>query len=234
MSSTPLIPLTRESLNSGEIRAFIAQHSDGTPNLTDAEMLASRRTLLPEDREPGDVWLFGYGSLLWNPIVHHAESRSGTVYGWRRRFCLKTNLGRGTPDCPGLVLALDRGGCCRGVAYRIRADQVEEELDLVWRREMVNGSYIPRWLSFHTDAGPLKAIGFVIDRQHKRFTGDMTEEQVVDMIDRAAGFLGPCSDYLLNTVQHLEELGIPDAGLCRLKERLLERRAAAECAEAAG
>ena len=108
----------------------------------------TREAMFPPDGRPdGPVWLFGYGSLIWNPAFEFAEKRPATVHGLHRRFCLRTFLGRGSKDRPGLVLALDRGGCCRGVAFRIAAERVESELDIVWRREMISDAYRPRWLT---------------------------------------------------------------------------------------
>lgn len=216
----PSIPLTRENIRSGKIREWIRQHDIDFVPLSDAELAASRAAMFGGDAPTGDVWLFGYGSLIWNPAFHFAERRRATVFGLHRRFCLWTHLGRGSPERPGLVLALDRGGCCRGVAFRIPADQAEEELDIVWRREMVSNAYQPRWLKASTADGPVNAIGFVINRRHDRYAGPLSEAAVARAIATAGGFLGPCCDYLFNTVEHLEELGMPDAGLKRLARRV--------------
>ena len=124
--------LTREQIRSGWVQQ-IAREGGGIHVLSDAELEASRRATLA--RAPSDdIWVFGYGSLIWNPAFHFVERRLGTIHGWHRRFCLWTTLGRGSPDCPGLMLGLDRGGSCRGIVLRIAPEDVEVELDVLWRR----------------------------------------------------------------------------------------------------
>ena len=224
--SDDLIPLTRENLRSGRIRDWVARNDSGVVPLSDEELQHSRAAMFPPTGQPdGSVWLFGYGSLIWNPAIEYAEKRPATVHGLHRRFCLRTHLGRGSRERPGLVLALDRGGCCRGIAFRIPPEQAESELEIVWRREMITRAYRPAWLTAATPQGPVKAIGFVINRRHERYTGALPEEAVAATIAGAAGFLGPCCDYLFNTVDHLAELGMPDAGLARLARRVREIRA---------
>ncbi|NQW11331.1 MAG: gamma-glutamylcyclotransferase [Alphaproteobacteria bacterium] len=214
------MPLTRENIRSGRIRDWIAQHDKSFKPLPDEALEASRAAMFTGGRPTDDVWLFGYGSLIWNPAIEYAEKRPATVYGLHRRFCLWTHLGRGTAERPGLMLALDRGGCCRGVVYRIPADRAEEELDIVWRREMVSGAYRPRWLKAATPEGAVPAIGFVINRVHERYAGVISDEEIARCIAEAHGFLGPCCEYLFNTVEHLEALGMPDAGLSRLARQV--------------
>jgi len=220
------IPLTRENLKSGKIREWLRQHDAGFVPLEEHELVASRRAMFGGQAPKDDVWLFGYGSLIWNPTIEFVERTTGTVYGYHRKFCLETRLGRGTPECPGLVLGLDRGGCCRGVAFRIAGSQAEEELDIVWRREMVTHAYKPAWLSMRTEDGPIKAIGFVINRDHDRYAGDRDDDAIAATIAQANGFLGPCCEYLFNTVEHLDELGMPDAGLTRLAAKVRAIQAA--------
>ena len=93
-----------------------------------------------------DVWVFGYGSLMWNPAFHHVELRPARLHGWHRSFCLWNTFGRGSPEKPGLMLALQPGGACAGVALRIAADAVPSELGVLWNREMLTGAYLPRWV----------------------------------------------------------------------------------------
>jgi cation transport protein ChaC len=214
------IPLTRENLRSGRIREWIKQHDPSFEPMSDEDVTASRHAMFGGKAPDRDVWLFGYGSLIWNPSIEFEEKRKGTVHGLHRTFCLETHLGRGSPEFPGLMLALDRGGSCRGVVFRIPGKLAEEELDLVWRREMVSNAYRPTWLTVKTEKGPVKAIGFVINRSHHRYCGAKSDEIAAETIAKARGFLGPCCEYLFNTVSHLEELGIPDAGLARLAKRV--------------
>lgn len=173
----------------------------------------------------GTLWVFGYGSLIWNPCFHFAERRLATARGWHRQFCLWTHLGRGTRECPGLMLGLEQGGACRGVAYRIAPDQVEAELDIIWRREMVTAAYRPIWLRAVTADGPIMAIGFAINRGHERYAGRLEEQRIVEAIATATGPLGPCAEYLFNTTAHLDELGIGDRYLRRLCDAVRHRQA---------
>lgn len=220
------VPLTRDNLRSGRIRELVRQHDASFTPLTDEQLAESQASMFPPTGKPeGDVWLFGYGSLIWNPAIEFAEKRCATVRGLHRRFCLRTLLGRGTPERPGLVLGLDRGGCCRGVAFRIPKDIAETELEIVWRREMVTYAYRPRWLKAETDQGEIDVIGFVINRDHDRYCGQLPEDEVAETIAKASGFLGPCCEYLFNTVDHLRELGMPDSGLERLAEQVAKKQA---------
>ena len=161
--------ITRERLLSGAHLASIRKRA--TPDFpvrSDAEIDACLDAALASHPSGEDVWVFGYGSLMWNPAFHFAEQRIGTVRGWHRRFCLNMTRGRGTPECPGLMLALDRGGACRGMAFRIAADEARGELLLVWRREMLSGSYIARWVTVATEDGPLRAVTFLVNPTHAR------------------------------------------------------------------
>ncbi|MHA1538005.1 MAG: gamma-glutamylcyclotransferase [Alphaproteobacteria bacterium] len=219
--------LTREMIAAGRVRELVLQSDQAYPVLSDDELVASRRqTLALAGGE--DVWVFGYGSLIWNPAFHFAEKRIGTIHGFHRRFCLWTPIGRGTKEFPGLMLGLERGGSCRGLAYRIEADKVECELDIIWRREMVSGAYAPRWVTMRGDAtggneGPVRAIAFVINHTHERYAGLLPEARVAAIIAKAEGGLGRCCDYLFNTVEHLDELGIADAPLSRLAAQVAKR-----------
>lgn len=207
--------LTREMLRDGGLHRMVSAETD-VRALTAAELAHSRNTLLAR-LEPGqDVWLFAYGSLLWNPTFEHVETRLARVSGWHRRFCLWTRLGRGTPEQPGLMLGLERGGSCGGVAYRVAASAIECELDLVWRREMVTGAYRPTWLRARTADGPVDAIAFTIEHGHKRYAGKLPEATVAAILAHACGPLGTGSDYLHRTAVTLAGLGIPDRRLDRL------------------
>ncbi|HXP77130.1 MAG TPA: gamma-glutamylcyclotransferase [Stellaceae bacterium] len=221
--STPKgnIQLTRESIMDGSMRRWLATADPSVTLATDEEHAASIAALLKARPDaPGDVWVFAYGSLIWNPTIHTLERRCADLRGYHRRFCLWTHLGRGTPDCPGLMLALERGGSCRGVAYRIAEAQAEHELMILWRREMVTGAYRPRWVKTVTLEGPVAALAFTMNPQHQRYAGRLPEAQVAAVIARAEGALGPCSKYLFSTVEHLRELGIRDHGMERLARQV--------------
>ena len=218
--------LTRDSIKSGAVHRLIAELGIEMRILSVDELRASlEATLAGVDLSAG-VWLFGYGSLIWNPAFHFTDRLVGRIYGYHRRFCLWTHLGRGCPERPGLVLGLERGGSCQGVAFHIAPDAALEELMIVWRREMLSGAYLPRWVEVHTAVGRLPAITFVINPSHERYARALDEAAVAETIATAAGFLGPCADYLVNTVDHLAELGIHDRPLERLRQQVLARNAA--------
>ena len=224
MSDAPSVvqttAITRETLKDGVLQRMVAA-GDPTAKLLSFEALAdSRRAMLDAEGATGDVWVFAYGSLIWNPAFHFVERRTGLIHGWHRRFCLWTALGRGTPDRPGLVLGLDRGGTCRGVAFRIAADAVHEELDLIWRREMVTASYTPRWVTAATEEGPVRAITFTINRSQPRYAGRLSEDETARVLAGACGQLGSCAEYFRSTFEHLAELGIRDHGLEALARRI--------------
>lgn len=216
--------LTRESVLSGELRRLLEQHDPSVRVVPDAEHCASVAAILGSRPDGGgDVWLFAYGSLIWNPMIHFVDQRVATVHGYHRRFCLWTHLGRGSSEAPGLVLGLDHGGACRGLVYRIDASIASAELELLWRREMITGSYCPRWVRIVTKEGGRDwAIAFLINRAHPRYAGLVSEDRVVESIARAHGALGPCAAYLFDTAQHLEALGIRDARLFRLRDRVAQ------------
>ena len=198
--------------------------SPGAVYLTDEDYEIAVRDMLAQ-APPGNVWLFGYGSLLWKPAFEYVESRMATVRGWHRSFCIRVARFRGTRDLPGLMMALDRGGQCRGKVFRIPAEQAVATLGTLFRRELVvkPPGTPPRWLTAQTDGGPLRAIGFVVDRQSRFYSGRLTPEDVADVVARAAGHWGSCAEYLHNTVSRLEALGIHDRNLWRLQALVAER-----------
>ena len=216
--------LTRDQIKNGDVRKMIADLGITMRLLSDDELAASRAAILANADLSGGVWLFGYGSLIWNPAFHFTDRLTGTVFGHHRRFCLWTHLGRGCPDRPGLVLGLERGGSCRGVAFHIAPDAVQEELTIVWRREMLSGAYVPRWVGVHTALGTLRAITFVINHAHERYARFLPDDRIAEVIAAAEGFLGPCADYLINTVDHLAQLGIHDRPLERLRTQVMALR----------
>lgn len=220
---TPPFALTRESILGDSLRALVATADPSARLLTPEEQRASLRAVLDARPDRGDVWLFAYGSLIWNPLIAFEEKRIGTVHGYHRCFCLWSHIGRGTAAKPGLMLGLERGGACRGLVYRISESLALQELELVWRREMVTGAYGPRWVTAVTGAGKISAIAFLINRGHARYAGRLPEERVIRTIAEARGPLGPCATYLFNTVAHLEELGIRDRRLSRLRDRVTAR-----------
>lgn len=216
--------LTRADLESSRLHNMIRQSGLAMQVLSESQLKESIRVTLNSHKPNTDVWLFAYGSLIWNPAFKFTERRVGTVYGWHRRFCLRAPVGRGTPDRPGLVLGLDCGGSCRGVVYRIAAADVESELLLLWRREMVIGSYIPRWVKVVDGTDEVMAIAFIINRHHPDYAGKMSFETTVNTIATAKGELGSSAEYLMQTVKGLETVGIEDKQLLRLHESVLAQQ----------
>lgn len=211
--------IKREDLNEAwvqRITAEMAATGNYTPR-TPEEREANLQRTLAQIPAGEDVWLFGYGSLMWNPTVRYSECRDGLIYGFHRRFCFWTQLGRGSPECPGLMLALDRGGSCRGMAFRIPAAEAEAELRLIWMREMISGVYGVRWVTVHAPEGRVRAITFVVNQQHPLYVGELPVTVQARHIARAAGWIGSCREYLDNTIAHLDELGVRDTTLHRLQ-----------------
>jgi cation transport protein ChaC len=221
--------LTRERIRSGWIREMITSAGQAHHLLPEAAVLASLDAALADHPPGADVWLFGYGSLIWNPCFHFVERRVMRVHGWHRRFCLWTTLGRGTPEQPGLMLALERGGACCGVAFRIAAAELRHELEIVWHREMLTGAYRPRWVQLTgRDGTAERAIAFTINHEHPRYAGRLAEAEVVAALATACGPLGSGVAYLQSTVEHLRTLGIRDRPLDRLLKAIDRRYPSSE------
>ncbi len=187
------------------------------PNiLSEAALEATLQEALASPHRTPDVWLFAYGSLVWNPVLDFDAREVAVVHGYHRSFCLWSRINRGTPEQPGLVLGLDRGGRCPGVAYRIPERLAEVELRLLWRREMLLGSYSPRWVHATRAEKPFRALAFVVNRQRSGYAGRLPPERTVEILRRGKGKLGSGLDYLRQTVEGLTAAGIPDPHLARL------------------
>jgi cation transport protein ChaC len=219
--------IDREFIKSGGMsRALREAHRRGLLRLTTrAERVRMREALLVDAaRRRAPLWLFAYGSLMWNPAFRHAEARVALVHGWHRRFCLRVPVARGTPRTPGLLLGLERGGSCRGIAYRIAPQHAAAELDIVLAREMVAEGYTPVWVRAQIGRRTVRAVAFAIDRTAPTYAGRLTLEQTARSVARASGALGACADYLEDAVAHLEARGIRDRRLTALRRRVRELR----------
>jgi len=215
--------ITRAALQDDALSRMMAASAPHLRLLTDAERAASLAATLARRPDTGQgVWLFAYGSLIWNPAIHYDERRLARVHGWHRSFCLLTHAGRGTLDNPGLMLGLDRGGACTGAAFRVPELLVEEELALLWRREMLSGSYEPRWVGVRGADGAAfgHAIAFTIHRVGENYAGGLAREDVVRRLASACGALGSSADYLFRTRDGLRSLGICDKGIEDLARRV--------------
>ncbi len=163
-----------------------------------------------------DFWVFGYGSLIWNPGFPHLEVRPGHLHGYHRHFCVSSHIYRGTPECPGLVLGLDWGGSCLGLLYRVPVGEGKAAMDYLNDREMITGVYTPRWLEVQCEPEAVTAISFVVDTGHEQYMGRLSQEHVLERILQGVGERGACLEYLRNTVHHLRALKLRDGPLEKL------------------
>jgi cation transport protein ChaC len=179
-------------------------------------------------RDRGEpVWIFAYGSLLWDAELRDAATEPALLYGYRRSFCLYSYDYRGTAANPGLTLGLDRGGSCRGAALRLRSDA----LDRIWHREMSGRLvYAARLLRAQTATGVRRTLAFTALRTCPDYAGQLSLDETARMILGATGRRGTCRDYFENTLRHLEELGLADRPLQRLAERVAALAALHPCA----
>ena len=199
---------------------------EGLVRPTDADYEAVVEEILAAGPSTGEVWIFAYGSLIWNPACEFVEERIGSALGWHRSFCLGWNTRfRGSVGRPSLMLALDRGGTCKGVLHRLQPGATRENLNKLARREMpLKPSPFPaRWVNIRTEAGPLRAVTFAIDRKSGRYVGGLSADKIADALAIAVGERGSMADYLYSTVKHLEDRGIRDRHLWQLQELVAQR-----------
>jgi glutathione-specific gamma-glutamylcyclotransferase len=221
--------ITREDIERDASREAIKNSPHASKLLSEADMKASLNDMLRDWNGRDDVFVFGYGSLIWNPCMEHSGRLVGTVRGFHRRFCLWSNVYRGTPERPGLVLGLDRGGAVRGVLFRLDASVARRELELLWRREMFGGSYVARWLKVRTEEDAVAAIGFVINHDAPSYAGRLSDEAVVERLATSRGRYGSGADYLAQTAASLRAAGIEDKHLDTLCDLLAQREFEPSC-----
>lgn len=208
--SKSLLRLTPEMFAMWEQRA----RSAGWPvswRLSNDEIEASRLAVLGDFPEGRDLWIFSYGSLMWDPGFHFAEVRLADVENYQRRFTLKINLGRGSHDYPALMLSLEpQQGRCHGLAFRIAAEAVHAETAILWRREMLRGGYAPAIVPMTTPQGPITALAFTSNPTHPSYVGELPLADTAAMIARGKGVLGTNREYLVQLAMQLQALGIED------------------------
>lgn len=205
--------------------------------MTESDSYEHRRLRPPAGQ---DFWIFAYGSLMWNPGFPFLESHPALLRGYHRAFCVVSHRYRGTAEKPGLVLGLDRGGACRGRAYKVCRTQTKTVTDYLHEREMLGGVYDPRWLKvllLPTRASPMEvpaqgsrsparraatAAAYVVDRAHWQYC-KLAPEQIAAHILQGVGTMGTNIAYLENTVRHLDDLGVADGPLHELL-RVVEAR----------
>ena len=191
---------------------------DEPPNPFEAEQ---RRLLHAVDGDD-EVWVFGYGSLMWRPGFDFLDMRPARLHGWHRSFCVYSEYYRGTREQRGLVLGLDRGGCCRGLAFRLPPDKAHDILDYLWDREMVTWVYEPRIVDIRLDDRRVRGRTFVANRTHYQYAGRLPEDEVIATIRKGVGITGSNVEYLQNTVAHLDTVGIADGPLHKLLRKVVE------------
>ena len=176
----------------------------------------------PEGQD--DLWLFGYGSLLWDAPFPDRAAVAARLVGWRRAMCVWTALARGTPEVPGLSLGLMPGGSCQGMAFQIGAADRDEALPMIWRREMWTDVYVPTWIGMEINGIETPALTFVSNKASRQYAGDLRQEYIVEHIALACGERGSCRDYLANTVLKLRDLGMADCYLEKLNDAVSQHR----------
>jgi cation transport protein ChaC len=209
-------------------------YEEGWTPLTEAEQDAIAHRLL-EEAGSDPLWIFAYGSLIWKPTFETVETRRATAVGWHRSFCLEMKSWRGTPETPGLMMALDRGGRCYGVAFRLSDQRRQAELIQTVRREIVFHEMFDmvRWVPLQTASGTLRALVFWAGpRPGRGISLKLPLDEVAQTLARACGHAGSCAEYLYNTVSHLEELGIRDRNLWRLQQLVADEIRRAHAGEA--
>lgn len=164
----------------------------------------------------GDLWIFGYGSLIWRPDFDFAERRAAKVHGWHRALKMWSRVNRGTPECPGLVFGMLPGGSCRGMVFRVPREHARQVMVNLWQREMALGVYDPRWLPSQTPQGQVRALAFTLSRSSPSHTGVLADDEYRRIFAQASGIYGSTRDYAESTHAELQRLGIHDRALARL------------------
>jgi len=152
---------------------------------------------------PGDLWVFGYGSVMWRPGFNHAERLAGRVFGYHRSLCVS----------PGLVLGLDVGGSCQGIAYRVPEAEKHDAADYLYRRELVTDGYEAMLHPVHLERGPVTALCFRANRAHPQYAGRLDHQHAAEVVHRSSGVSGANPDYVASAVEQLHAMGIDDRAL---------------------
>jgi cation transport protein ChaC len=194
------------------------ERTSGVPCLSDEQLEKSRQETLSTLPDPDELWIFGYGSLMWNPNFTYEEEQKAKLSGYSRAFCLKLFSNRATPEKPGLMLALDEGGECEGVVFRISKTNVESITKELWIREMLGGIYVPKIMPVETMKRTLPALVFTVNRSHSRYAGQLAASEIAAIIAKAEGKLGSNCDYLFQLVTKLKEKSIHDENMLILCE----------------
>ncbi|MBG0811053.1 gamma-glutamylcyclotransferase [Methylosinus sp. H3A] len=169
----------------------------------------------------GDFWVFGYGSLMWRPGFEFHESALAWVHGYHRSLCVFSHVHRGTRERPGLVLGLDYGGSCLGVAFRVAAAAREETIAYLRARELVTSVYVERNVGLRfAEGGSARALAFIVDRAHEQYAGRLSIDEMTRLVEGGVGASGDNPSYVRNTHEHLQQLDIHDPALAEIVRRL--------------
>jgi cation transport protein ChaC len=200
----------------------------------DAELKGFTQSVLAQ-RPKGPVWIFAYGSLIWNPTFVSVRRKRGTAKGWHRSFCLELDRWRATPEQRGLMMALDHGGSCAGLLYELGEEGLNDTVyGLVWREISFRRDLgTVRWLTVESEEGPVTALTFWAGPKGQRIVRKLPPEKVASVIARACGHLGSNAAYLYHTVLHLAEAGIYDRNLWRLQKLVAQEIRALHLSRAA-
>jgi cation transport protein ChaC len=212
--------LNRNAIRSG---AYL-ESFDSLPSemlWTQARIDASLAQTLRQRPHRGEVWVFAYGSLMWNPISEFDSRRIATLHGWHRSFCIRMIAGRGTPEQPGRMLSLEAGGSTQGVALRLAGPALEEELRILWIREMVTGAYRPTWAALTLDDGTqLSAIAFVAEPDGAQYESDARVSAIAPAMSVATGLFGTNAEYVFKLESALADCGLNDPYIDELAAEL--------------
>lgn len=167
-------------------------------------------------------WIFGYGSLMWRPGFPHLKSEAARIHGFHRSLCVYSHVHRGTPEKPGLVLGLDRGGSCHGMAFEVASEDWEATIAYLRAREQVTSVYIEKqkFVTLLQTGQRVEAVTYVVDRAHKQYAGVLDDDALERHVRNGQGVSGACTDYVMSTLAHLRDMKIHDPALERLAARL--------------
>ena len=184
--------------------------------LSERERKKLLRDILTEAVDQNDIWVFGFGSLMWKPGFQPRQQKPALLRDFERKFHIWSTKGRGTEKRPGLGLCLEpvKEGVCKGIAFRISPDTRDKDLRYLWDREMTSGVYLPRWVAVECDDGShLSALTWVVNKNHVRYAGPRSVKEMAWIIAGSKGKYGTCRDYLANTIQEMAKLGQYDPTL---------------------
>lgn len=217
------VQISRESLLNGDIHKLAASRPGQIALMPQDVREKLVRDTISNAPDKAEFRIFAYGSLIWNPAIEIESTYRCSISGYHRSFCFWTVLGRGCADQPGLMMGLESGGSCDGVAYSIARDKLETELDILFRRELLSYIYKPTWVKASFENAPntgTEVLAFVVDSEHDRYCGDLDEDTMVKSLAVAEGPLGKNRDYLYQLVEHLQELGYEEPELTELAAKV--------------